>query len=164
MNKVLSLSVLAAVLLALPACIPALSKGNSGSVAMIPFIDESQGLRGNAPLRGWSDQAELLQQSFTGPDDELIAVIAEQTDLVQLPRSTGTYTGAHLTWNLYSFATQLKQAPPGIYQLDMALAKMENGTGYHMVVLAAHSSTYEANRARYRAVFEHALYALEPRE
>jgi hypothetical protein len=162
MNANLVQAILALVVLALPACIPSPPKGNGGSIAMIPFVDEKQGFRGNAPLEGWSEDAALIQQAVLGPEDELLAELTEQSDLVRLPRSTGTYAGAHLTWRLYSFATQLKQAPPGIYQVDMALAEMENGAGYYMVLLAARSSTYEANRAQYRAVLEHALYALEP--
>jgi hypothetical protein len=162
MNKKWILAILALTLLAVPACIPSPPEGASGSIAMIPFVDEEQGIRGNAPLEGWSEEAALIQQAVFGPEDELLAAIVEQTDLVQLPRSTGTYESARLTWHLYSFATQLEQAPPGIYRVDMALAEMENGAGYYMVLLAARSSTYEANRAQYRAVLEHALYALEP--
>jgi hypothetical protein len=154
--------VLALALLVVPACVPSPAKGPSGSLPMIPFVDENQGIRGNAPLEGWSEQAILIQQSAFGTDDELIANIAEQTDLVRLPRSTGTYASAHLTWHLYSFATQLADAPPGIYQVDLALAEMEDRVGYYMVLLVAQSSTYEAHRAQYRAVLEHALYALEP--
>jgi len=156
------LGVLVALLLALPACIPSPPEGASGSLAMIPFVDENDRIRGNAPLEGWSDQAVLIQEPVPGTVDELVASIAEQTDLIRLPRSTGTYAGAHLTWDLYSFATQLADVGPGIYQVDLALAKMEDDTGYYMVALVAQAATYEANRAQYRAVLEHALYALEP--
>ena len=162
MNKNLIPAILVLALLAAPACIPSPPEGASGSLAMIPFVDENSRIRGNAPLEGWSDQAALIQESVPGTADELVASIAQQTDLIRLPRSTGTYAGAHLTWHLYSFATQLTDVGPGIYQVDLALAEMEDGTGYYMVALVAKAATYEDHQAQYQAVLQHALYALEP--
>ena len=52
MNVNLIRAVLALALLAVPACIPSPPQGATGSLGMIPFVDENQGIRGVAPLEG----------------------------------------------------------------------------------------------------------------
>lgn len=174
-KRALPPGILACMLLAVAACSSSLAGGESGSVAMFPFTDQEYGIRGLAPQEGWVDQGVLLQESFAGTMDELVALAADQMDLIQLPRSTGTYTGAHLTWDLYTFETQVKDAGPGIYRVNMALANgrtpeacpewSERGEGvYYLVILVALPADYAAHRARYDTVFEHALYALAPLE
>jgi hypothetical protein len=162
MIKHVSLIALACVLLATTACITPLPQGKSGVVAMVPFTSEAFGIQGNAPLEGWSDQAILNQESFPGTIEELVTHVVEQTDLVQLPRSTGVYQGAHLTWDLYTFTTQIPEGGPGLYRVDMATAKAEPGAGLYLVTLITRPMEYGANRALYETVLEHALYALEP--
>jgi hypothetical protein len=154
--------VLACVLLAMTACVAPLPEGESGLVAMIPFTNEEYGIRGNAPMGGWSDRAVLIQESFPGTMDDLVELAVAQTDLVRLPRSTGTYRGAYLTWDLYTFSTRVEDAGPDIYRVDMGLAHVERDARYYLVFLIAQPMDYEANKALYQTVFEHALYALEP--
>jgi hypothetical protein len=153
---------LACLLLALVACSTSLPVGDSGSIPMAPFSDPEAGIRGLTVVPGWSDRAALVQQSFPGTAEELTALLTEQTDLVQLPRSAGTYEGAHLQWDLYVFETQVEDAGPGIYRVDLALAKGE--AAYYIVILVTQPADYAANRARYDALFQHALYALAPLE
>jgi hypothetical protein len=132
----------------------------SGTVIMAPFIDEAQGIRGNAPAGGWAERAVLLQQSFTGTTDDLTALLAEQTDLIHLPKSIGTYKGRALAWQLYRFDTQLESAGPGIYRVDMGVAQGE--TAIYLVTLITVSMAYENQAALYESVFTHAMWALTP--
>jgi hypothetical protein len=155
---------LACTLVAAMACTPPLPVGQSGSVAMRPFVDREQAIRGNAPLEGWSDRALLLQQSFAGTREEWAAVAREQTDLVRLPRSVGTYEGAYLTWELYTFVTRIAEAGPALYEVQLALAQNEAGTRQYTVLLISPSPGVGAHRRMNWAVHEHALYAFEPLE
>jgi hypothetical protein len=90
----------------------------------------------------------------------LSALLLEQTDLISLPRSHGTYQGAHLSWELYTFHTQLQDAPPGIYRVDMGISE-QDGVQY-LAILVCVSTTYDQHTPMYEAVFEHVLYALQP--
>ena len=134
----------------------------SGTVIMEPFIDEQFGIRGNTPAAGWAERAVLLQQSFSGTTDELTALLVEQTDLIGLPKSTGTYKGRALTWQLYRFETQLQSAEPGIYRVDMGVAEGE--AAIYFVTLVTMPMEYEDQAALYESVFTHAMYALAPLE
>lgn len=162
MNGKRSLVVIACSLLAITACTALQSEHGSGTIAMVPFTSDEHGIRGVTPLEGWADQAALVQQSFPGTKDELVAVIAEQTDLIALPRSIGTYKGSTFTWDLYTFETQIQDAEPGIYRVDMGLAKGESAI--HLVLLITVPAEYATNPALYETVFTHALYALTPIE
>jgi hypothetical protein len=164
MNKRPLLCVLALVLVTATACVASLPTGKSGAVAMIPFVDQEHGMRGNRPLEGWSDRAALIQQAVTGTQDELVAEIVKQTDLVRLPDPIGTFQGAHLNWNLYVFTSQLPDVGPGIYRIDMGVAKGEQENRYYMVILITRTIEYEGDQALNQTVFEHALYALAPLE
>lgn len=134
----------------------------SGTVIMAPFVDEQFGIRGNAPAEGWAERAVLLQQSFSGTTDELPTLLVEETDLIHLPRSIGTYRGSALTWQLYKFETQLQSADPGIYRVDMGLAEGE--AAIYFVTLVTMPMEYEDHAALYESVFTHAMYALAPLE
>jgi hypothetical protein len=153
------LIVLSLVLL-VTACSGSDAGDGSGTVIMAPFVDETNGIRGNAPADGWAERAVLLQQSFTGTTDELTALLAEQTDLIGLPKSIGTYRGRALTWQLYRFETQLESAGPGIYRVDMGVAQGE--TAIYFVTLITVSMEYERQAALYESVFTHAMWALTP--
>ena len=161
MLKYSLVGVLACVLPLVAACGVPLPQGDRGSVGMVPFVDREHGIRGYAPLEGWTDRAILIQQSFEGTKEELVSTLVDQTDLMQLPRATGLYRGAHLTWDLYSFGTQLPDAAPGVYRVDLALAEA-NGGGTYMAIMVTRPMEYQANQAQFRAVFEHALYAMAP--
>jgi hypothetical protein len=163
-DKVVLVAVLACTLIAVLACAPPLPVGQSGSIAMRPFVDKEQGIRGNAPLEGWSDRALLRQQSFSGTRDEWIAMASEQTDLVQMPRSVGTYEGAYLTWDLYTFVTRIAEAGPALLEVQLALAQNKAGSRQYTVLLVTPSPALAADRPMNQAVYEHALYAFEPLE
>jgi hypothetical protein len=162
MNGKRSLVVIACSLLAITACTALQSGHGSGTIAMVPFASDEHGIRGVTPPEGWADRAALVQQSFPGTKDELVAIIAEQTDLIALPRSIGTYKGSALTWDLYTFETQLKDVEPGIYRVDMGLAEGESAI--HLVFLITVPAEYATHPALYETVFAHALYALTPIE
>jgi hypothetical protein len=153
---------LACVLLAAAGCADFLPQGESGSVAMMPFTSEAHGIRGNTLLDGSVDWAILNQESFSGTREELVAVVVEQTDLLQLPRSAGTYQGAHLTWKIFGFGTRIKGAGPDVYHIDLALAQGKGDAKQYLVVLIAEPVDWAKKPARYRTVLEHALYAFEP--
>jgi hypothetical protein len=162
MSKGFLWGVLACVLLAMTACAAILPAGESGVVPMIPFVSEEHGIRGNAPMEGWSDRAVLNQESFPGTMDELVAIVVEKTDLVRIPKSSGVYRGAYLTWDLYTFSTRVEDAGPDVYRVDLGLAHVERDARYYLVILITRPMDYEENKALYQTVFEHALYALEP--
>ena len=157
-------SVLLCVLVIVTACTGSLPEGKSGVVAMVPFTDLEQGIRGNAPLAGWSDRAVLNQESFSGTLEEWTALAVEKTDIVRLPRSVGTYEGSFLVWDLYTFSTRIADAGPDIYRVDVGLAQNKERSKIYMVLLVTVPVGYAANQSMYRAVFEHALYAFEPLE
>jgi len=152
--------VLAAILVGGTACGISLPVGEPGAVRMAPFRNEEYGLAGLEPLQGWSDGAELVQQVSPGTVDDVVGILRAQTDLVSLPRSTGSYQGKHLHWDLYTFSSQLAEAPPGIYRMRMGLA--QEGSKVYLVVLVTVPEAYRANPGLYDTVFEHALYALGP--
>ena len=81
-----------------------------------------------------------------------------------LPRSFGTFKGAHLAWDLYRFTTQFADAGPDILHVDLAVAQGTGDDRQYLVVLVARSMDYAANPQKYRTVLEHALYAFEPLE
>jgi hypothetical protein len=147
--------------LVLTACNGLYADNNSGAIAMVPFTDNDQGIEGVMPMEGWTDQAALLQQSFSGTGDELLALLKEQTDLISLPRSIGSYKGSRFTWDLYTFTTQFAEAEPGIYRVDMGVAE---GDKFYLVTLITVPAAYEANTAFYETAFVHAMYALNPIE
>ena len=161
MNTKALLGILSVLCLA-SACTGSLPEGESGSVAMMPFFDQEQGIQGVTPLEGWSDQAALLQQSFPGTKDELVAVIAEQTDLVTLPRPIGTYRGSAFTWDLFKIEGQIYEAGPGIFRMDLALA--HDDARYYLIALITQPDEYTARAPMYESVLNHTLYALKPLE
>lgn len=163
-TKCLLSGVLLCVLVIVAACNGSLPEGKSGVVAMMPFSDLEQGIRGNAPLSGWSDRAVLNQESFSGTLEEWTAIAVEKTDIVRLPRSVGTYGGAFLVWDLYTFSTRIADAGPDIYRVDVGLAQNKERSKIYLVLLVTVPVDYAANQSMYRAVFEHALYAFEPLE
>jgi hypothetical protein len=164
MNKRALLGVLAIVLVAASGCVASLPLGESGSIAMLPFTDKEQGIRGNALLGDTSDWVLLNQESFQGTREELAALAIEQTDLIQIPRSYGTFQGAFLTWDLYRFTTRVAEAGPDLFHIDLAVAQGTGGERQYLVVLIARPMDYAANPAKYRTVLDHALYAFEPLE
>ena len=160
MSRKLGYGILLCILFVTAACGQGLPPGDSGAIAMAPFIDETFGIRGLAPAGGLSEKAALLQQSVPGTLADLEAIIAQQTELTRSPEPIGTYSGRYLAWDLYEFETRVKEAGPWFYRVHMALAAGEEG--YYNVVLLARPTDYAANKTRYLTAYEHALYALEP--
>jgi hypothetical protein len=120
------------------------------------------GIQGVEPLQDWAEQADLVQISVPGTMDDLIAIVQEQTDITELPEPTGTYRGRALTWSLWSTETQLKDAGPGNWHVELAMAEGESA-GY-LVALVVQPEAYAASPGLYETVFRHALYALQPVE
>jgi hypothetical protein len=162
MKKRLILSTLVGVLLTVTACGGSSSAHDSGSIAMVNFVDAKAGIRGVQPLKGWTDQGELVVGSVPGPMDEAIALVLTQVALDALPTPRGAYRGAALTWTLYTFETQLVNAGAYTFRIDLALAKGESASYY--VALAMLPDAYDDNPALYETVFVHAAYALAPIE
>lgn len=162
-TKVLLPILIFAGILAISACSASLPQGASGSIALIPFWDEEQGIQGVQPLEGWSEEAaELVQGAIPGSRQDVVALLLAQTDLSTLPESTGRFKGKAFTWDLYTFETHLAETPVDIVHLDLAVA--ESGSTTYVVVLAALPDASSANPALCHTVFTHALYALEPME
>lgn len=149
-------------MLAITACSVSLPQGTSGSIALIPFWDEEQGIQGVQPLEGWAEEAQLRQLAVPGSREDVIALILPQINLSILPESTGRFRGKALTWDLYTFESRLEGTPVDAVHFDLAVA--ENGSTTYIVGLLALPDTFEANPTLYDTVFTHVLYALEPME
>jgi hypothetical protein len=151
---------LCSILLVASACSMSLPQGEPGSIALEPFWNEEMGIQGVEPLTNWAEQAELVQLSVPGTLDDLMAIVEEQTGITQLPEPTRTYRGRAFTWKLWSDETQLKDAGPENWHLELALAEGESAA--YLIALVVKPEEYEANPGLYDTVFTHALYALQP--
>jgi hypothetical protein len=149
-------------LLALGACSASLPQSERGSIALVPFWNEEMGIQGVEPLQNWAEQADLVQISVPGDMDDLVAIVQEQTEITELPEPSGTYRGKALTWSLWSTETQLKDAGPETWHVELALAEGESAA--YLVALVVQPDEYDANTGLYDTVFGHALYALQPLE
>ena len=161
-RRLLNALLLCGVLLAAGACSASLPQGEQGSIALMPFWNQEMGIQGVEPLQNWAEQAELVQLSVPGTLDDLMAVVQAQTSITQLPEPSSNYQGKALTWKLWSAETQLKEAGPGKWHVELALAEGESRA--YLVALVVQPDQYEANPALYDVVFAHALYALQPLE
>jgi hypothetical protein len=161
-HKLLSPFLLLGVLRMVGGCNASLLQGERGSIALMPFWNEEMGIQGVGPLQNWAEQAELVQISFRGTLDDLIPIVQEQTSITQLPEPSTTYRGKALTWSLWSTETQLKEAGPGTWHIELALAEGESAA--YLVALVVQPEEYDANPGLYDTVFVHALYALQPLE
>jgi hypothetical protein len=150
------------ILLAAKACSLSLAGGDSGSVALVPYFNEELGIRGVEPLQGWTDQAQLVQLSFPGTTDELIAKVLADISLTQLPEPTGSYKGTTFIWDLYAFEAQIIDVGSEVFRVDLALA--EGDSASYLVALATLPDAYDADAPLYETVFTHAVYALAPLE
>jgi hypothetical protein len=175
MQRKLLLGLLVGVLLILTACGAPLPAGESGQIALKPFISEELGLRGLAP---WNcDEVDLgtfycpslspdespvivIQQSFPGMLDELAPLLLESVSLEELPEISGRYRGKIFDWGFFTFESQIRDLGPEKYRIDLAWA--EDGSTSYFVALLTMPDAYEANEALYETVFTHALYALAP--
>lgn len=161
-RRLLNSLLLCGILLVASACTLSLPQGEPGSIALVPFWNEEMGIQGVEPLQNWAEHAELVQLSVPGAIDDLIPIVQEKTSITHLPEPSSTYRGKALTWSLWSIETQLTDAGPGNWHLELALTESES-TAY-LVALVVQPDDYESNPALYNTVFAHALYALQPLE
>jgi len=141
-------------------CSLSLPQGNSGSVALIPFWDEEQGIQGVTTPQDWADQAELVQLAIPGTREEAVAIVLERTSLAELPPLAGTYRGKAFAWDLYAAELQIHESGPQTLHAELGLAEGEGNV--YLVVLVTLQEVYAAKPALYETIFRHTLYALEP--
>jgi hypothetical protein len=123
------------------------------------YTNEEKGLSGIEPL-DLGENAELVQEAFPGPHAGMIAATLESTTLDELPESTGSYQGANLSWDLYSFDTEIPELGPFTVHIEMALTDRESQI--YFVALVALPEEYEGSPEKYRSVYLHTLYSLSP--
>lgn len=145
--------------LGLISCSTSLDKDSQGWVLMRYYTNEEKGLSGIEPL-DLGDMAELVQESFVGSRAEMEAATLESTNLEEFPESAGRYQGANLTWDLYSFETEIPELGPFEVHIDMALTGDES-KGY-FVALVVLPEEHENNPEKYNSIFLHSIYALSP--
>ncbi len=134
---------------------------SQGWVLMRYYISEEKGLRGIEPI-DLGEDVQLVQEVFPGSIKELREAALESIDIEELPESIGTYQGAALTWELYSFDAQIKELGPFTVSLDVAMA--EDDSASYFVGLVTLPEKYEENADKFQAVFYHTLYAFSPIE
>jgi len=149
-------------LLAIASCSFSLPEGVDGSIALIPFWDEEQGIQGVQPMEDWSEEATIRQIVVPFSSEEAMALLLKETHLSALPEAAGRFEGKAFTWTQYEFESHLEELAVGILHFDMAVAESESTT--YVIALLALPDAYETNRALYNTVYTHALYALEPLE
>ncbi len=167
------MSLMLLVLLIATAC--STSPPGTGSVAMIPFFDQDQGLQGVVPhacgragpgnydcagLAPEGGPVVLVQQAVPASRDEAVGMVLQQTGLSELPEPTGTVHGKAFGWDVYAFETTLKEAGPVPLRIDLALA--EGDAILYLVALVTLPGLYEAHAPLWDTVFHHTVYALEP--
>jgi len=134
---------------------------SQGWVLMRYYTSEEKGISGIEPV-DLGEDVQLVQEAFPGSLEELRAAALESIDLQGFPESMGTYQGAALTWDLYSFEAQIADLGPFTVSLDMAIA--EGDTVSYFVALVSLPENYEENADKYQSVFYHTLYAFSPIE
>ena len=143
----------------------AVPSGEAVAVELEPFTNEAMGITGLSPV-GWTvagpgvfarassglDVASLIEQAAPGSTENLLATLAAQLGLDELPESVGEREANGLTWTLYTVEVQ------GI-SVDIALAE---GGGKVLIVLL--QSPLGERDALYEAVYLPAIDALVPIE
>lgn len=148
-------------ILGLISCTTSLDKDSQGWVLMRYYTNEEIGLSGVEPV-DLGDKAELVQQAFPGPRAEMVAAAMESTTLEDFPESDGSYQGSVLSWDLYSFDTEIPELGQFPVHLNMAIAEDESQS--YFVALVTLPEEYEKFPEKYRSVFLHSLYSLSPLE
>lgn len=171
MRKRLFLGILAGVLLSLTAC--ATPSADIGVIAMVPFANDTTGIRGVAPA-GWAEpesgtftsvtplmeQSQLHQKSFPGSVDELAPALMAEIGVDELPSGAGIFKGSSFTWDLYEFELQIEDSGTETYRARLAMAEGESAS--YFIAVAATLDAHDANAPLLDTVFTHALYALAP--
>jgi len=169
------LVVAAAVVLATSACSLELPQGESGSIPFIPMFNQELDIQGVVPLGCEREDADSHNCSSVSPDqsaliivqarlaasaDDLTDLLLTQTGLSQMPAPAGRYRGSAFTWDLYAFETQITEAGPEIFHLDLAVAAGDEEN--YMVAMVTLPGDHALHAAWYETVFTHVVYALSP--
>jgi hypothetical protein len=147
--------------LGLISCTKSLDKDSQGWVLMRYYTNEEKGLSGVEPLN-LGDKAQLIQEVFPGSRAEMVAAALESTTLDEYPESSGSYQGRSLSWELYSFDTEILELGSFTVHVEMAIAEGE--TENYFVALVALPGEYEHFPEKYRSVYYHTIYSLSPIE
>ena len=148
--------------LGLISCTPStFQKDSQGWVLMRNYTDEEKGLSGIKPV-DFGDVVVLVQEVFPGSIEELREAALDSIDLEELPESIGTYRGAALSWDLYSFEAQIQELGPSTVSLNVAMA--EGDSVSYFVGFVSLPENYEENAEKYQSVFYHSIYAFSPIE
>ena len=148
-------------ILGLISCTTSLDKESQGWVLMRYYTNEEKGLSGIEPV-DMGDNAELVQEAFPGSRAEMVSATMESTSLEEFPESIGSYQGAALSWDLYSFDTEIPEVGAFTVHVDMALAGGET-QGYFVALITLPEES-EQFPEKYRSVFLHTIYSLSPLE
>ena len=147
--------------LGLISCTTSLDKDSQGWVLMRYYTNQEKGLSGIEAV-DLGENAQLVQEAFPGSRAEMVSATLESTILDEFPESTGSYQGAALSWDLYSFDTEIPELGPFEVHIDIALTG-DDSQGYY-VALVALPEDYEEFSEKYRSVFLHTIYSLSPYE
>lgn len=166
--------VLLALLVGLAACgekaIPTPSPATDlADITLAPFTSPEWGISGVAPegwveispgefLRDMPDADPTLLQHQLVPDmstEQLIALLASEQGLEELPESVASIETARFTWDLYT--VEVEQPEIGTTTVDIALA--ETDAGVCAVAMQAMPDEYDA---LHEAVFIPAVEGLAP--
>jgi hypothetical protein len=166
--KILNLSALLALLLALAAC-GAKASPTSADIILVPFASERFGLSGVVP-EGWSevepgilvrgtasdDVTQLIIQSFPDmtSDWAVTALVLPPLGLETLPESVGSIDSATLTWVQHTVDAELPDM--GRVVVDLALA--DGNAGVYVVALVTGPDDYDT---LHEMVFLPAVKAIE---
>lgn len=160
-NRSFTIWILLPLFLGLVSCTTSLQEDGQGWFLMRNYTDKEKGLRGLEPL-DWGENAVIIQESFPGTVDELSQALFDETSLEEYPQSTGTYKGAALTWDLYSFETQIQDL--GLETVRVELAIAEGDANFYFVAMVTLPEEYTKHEDKFRSVYLHTLYALTPYE
>lgn len=138
---------------------PAFQEDSHGWILMRSYTNEEKGLTGVEPV-DLGEEVELVQEVYPGPIEELMEIAMDSTNLNELPESIGKFRGKSLSWDLYSFETQIEDLGPFTVLVMVAFA--EGDSQSYLVGLVTLPESYQENAEKYDSVFYHTLYALSP--
>jgi hypothetical protein len=122
---------------------------------------EERGFSGIEPAELGED-VDLSQEVFPGSLEELTTIVMVSIDLEEFPASIGTYRGAALSWDLYSFEAQIIELGPMKVSINLAMA--EGDSASYFVGLATSPEKFEENADKYQSVLYHTIYTFSPTE
>lgn len=146
--------------------------GDSGYITMMPYVNETMGVRGVVPVN-WQEtsegqfspagrQAAQTQLILAGIPEmrlaEIEALAVSELGIDELPRESKKYTSPALTWDLYEFTSDTLAVQE--VQVFLALAEGENAS-YGVVILEI-MDDYPANASLCETIFIHAVHGLSP--